>query len=1073
MVARFVKKRRKTGEREMRLGLRRALTLQYSTAMRPLSTFVSLAFCADFSFNVTAAQFKIGAHNFTLPDGFEIELVAGTNLVPRPIEADFDEFGRLYVTDSSGSNDKVEKQLAEKPHRVVRLEDADGDGRFDKSITFADKMMLPQGCLWFDGSLYVAAPPSIWKLTDTNSDGVADVRVEWFQGKTLTGCANDLHGPYAGPDGWIYWCKGAFAKQTYTLPNGKEFTTRASHIFRARPDGTGVEPVMTGGMDNPVGLAFTAEGERILSGTFFQNPEGGKRDGLIHALYGGVYGKPNDALEGHPRTGDLLPIMTHLGAAAPAGLMRYESDVFGKDFQNNLFVACFNMHKIVRCVMQPDGATYKTTDSDFLVSDNPDFHPTDVLEDADGSLIVVDTGGWYKLCCPTSQLHKPDVLGGIYRVSRKSATKINDPRGGEIKWSALNLSEQMALLSDSRPSVAAKAVALLAKQGNAAAQAIGTNRFPSKTGAQNALWALARNDSAAATEMLIKSGRALEHSSLRRIVAHALGQKRDAAGLPLLADWLNGDAPACRAAAEALGRLGDESFIPGLLNHAARVLSRPEGAEHETSPAGNDRALEHALTYALIELNRPNVTTNGLHHWNPFAKRVVLIALDQMPGSNLQVQQVVPLLGSTNQLLRGTALWIIARHPEWSAVTARWLSAWLNSGGYLPVQDDFATVLARGTRQPDVQQLLADMAGEPGSYETALTAMTRSRLDEIPAAWGAVISKALKSNFEGAQKLAIAAATAFASAKNQTNLTEPLQAFARDPTHSKQSRLDALAALPSNVAARDTDTFEFLRAGLSSANSVAERSVAAGVLARAKLNESQLLALAESAKEVGPIELPKLLGAFARATNENVGLTLVASLQKSKSLASLRAETVNPQLTNFPASVRQKADALLASLNTDAAQQKKHIDTLLASVKGGDIRRGQALFNSAKAACSACHAIGYLGGKVGPDLTRIGQIRNERDLLEAIVYPSASFVRSYEPMLVATKSGEEFSGVLRKDAAEEVVLATGPNTEQRLARAEIQDMRPGSVSTMPAGLAEQLTKEELADLLAFLRATRW
>src|SRR5687767_1533612 len=227
---------------------------------------LSLALCVA----THAAQFKIGAHNFTLPDGFEIELAGGTNLVPRPIEADFDEQGRLYVTDSSGSNDKIQKQLEDKPHRVVRLEDTDGDGRFDKSITFADKMMLPEGAMWLDGSLYVAAPPSIWKLTDTNSDGVADVRVEWFKGKTLTGCANDLHGPYAGLDGWIYWCKGAFAKQTYTLPNGKEFTTRASHIFRARPDGTGVEPVMTGGMDNPVGIAFLPSGEPILSGTFFQ-----------------------------------------------------------------------------------------------------------------------------------------------------------------------------------------------------------------------------------------------------------------------------------------------------------------------------------------------------------------------------------------------------------------------------------------------------------------------------------------------------------------------------------------------------------------------------------------------------------------------------------------------------------------------------------------------------------------------------------------------------------------------------------------------------------------------------------
>src|SRR5882672_1715263 len=228
-----------------------------------------------------AAQFKFPNQTLTVPDGFEVELISNPSLVDRPVSASFDELGRLYVTDSSGSNDKPDKQLAEKLHRIVRLEDSNGDGKFDQTIVFADKMMFPEGCLWFDGSLYVAAPPSIWKLTDTNCDGIADVREEWHQGKTLTGCANDLHGPFLGLDGWIYWCKGAFAEQRYELPNGKPFVSRAAHIFRSRPDHTGLEPVLTGGMDNPVAVAFTAEGERILCGTFFAPQEPGHRDGLI------------------------------------------------------------------------------------------------------------------------------------------------------------------------------------------------------------------------------------------------------------------------------------------------------------------------------------------------------------------------------------------------------------------------------------------------------------------------------------------------------------------------------------------------------------------------------------------------------------------------------------------------------------------------------------------------------------------------------------------------------------------------------------------------------------------------
>src|SRR5207248_2874901 len=92
---------------------------------------------------LTAAQFKFPTQTLTVPDGFEIELVAGPPLVNRPISASLDEEGRLYVTDSSGSNDKVEKQAVEKPHRVMRFEPADASGRFNKSAVLADHMMFP------------------------------------------------------------------------------------------------------------------------------------------------------------------------------------------------------------------------------------------------------------------------------------------------------------------------------------------------------------------------------------------------------------------------------------------------------------------------------------------------------------------------------------------------------------------------------------------------------------------------------------------------------------------------------------------------------------------------------------------------------------------------------------------------------------------------------------------------------------------------------------------------------------------------------------------------------------------
>src|SRR5207237_648801 len=135
-----------------------------------------------------------------------------------------------------------------------------------------------------------------------------------------------------------------------------------------------------------------------------------------------------------------------------------ESKAFGPDYQDNLFACLFNMHKVTRHVLVPEGATFKTHDEDFLVSDNLDFHPTDVKEDADGSLLVIDTGGWYKLCCPTSQFHRPEVLGAIYRVRRKGAPPVEDPRGLKLAWSTMAVSEMARLLDDPRTAVRRRAV---------------------------------------------------------------------------------------------------------------------------------------------------------------------------------------------------------------------------------------------------------------------------------------------------------------------------------------------------------------------------------------------------------------------------------------------------------------------------------------------------------------------------------------------------------------------------------------------------------------------------------------
>ncbi|MHC5542204.1 PVC-type heme-binding CxxCH protein, partial [Singulisphaera rosea] len=270
----------------------------------------------------------------------------------------------------------------------------------------------------------------------------------------------------------------------------------------------------------------------------------------------------------------------------------------------------------------------------------------------------------------------------------------------------------------------------------------------------------------------------------------------------------------------------------------------------------------------------------------------------------------------------------------------------------------------------------------------------------------------------------------------------------------------------------DAKVFDFLREQSEPEQSVAARGLAADVLSRATLKPEQLVALVDSIKTIGPLELDRILSSFERSTSDDLGFSLIDALKASRVRSTLRAEMLRPRFAKFGDAVRKESEAFYITLNVDAAKQKAKLESLVSSLQGGDIRRGQSVFNSAKAACVSCHSIGYIGGKVGPDLTRIGQIRTDRDLLEAIVYPSASFVRSYEPLVVATKEGKVVNGVSRKDAPDEIVLATGPTEEARIARDDIEEIRPGTVSVMPAGLDQQLSPEDLADLVAFLKACR-
>jgi putative heme-binding domain-containing protein len=994
----------------------------------------------------------------TVPAGFVVERVAGPPLVEHPYMATFDERGRLYVCDAAGLNLDAKHLLADPPNRIVRLEDSDGDGRFDTSTIFADKMTFPMGVLPHGGAVYSASAPSLWRLRDTKGAGAADLREELVSKFGFSGNAADIHGPFLGPDGRLYWTDGRHGHEI-RQPDGSVLKGLAARIFRCRPDGRDVEVVCGGGMDDPVEIAFTDEGEPLATvDILIGRPQ--RIDAIIHCIEGGVFPYA-EVIKEFKQTGDLLPALSQLGWVAPAGLMRLRGTALGAEYRGNLFSAQFNRHRVQRHVLERDGATFRASNEDFLVSTDTDFHPTDVLEDADGSLLVVDTGGWFRIGCPTSQIAKPEIKGAIYRVRRKDAARPADPRGLALTWDRMSTRELAGLLDDDRFAVRDRAVEALGTLGAAAvADLRQVLHGPASVEARrNAVWALTRIDGAEARGA-VRDTLADRDSSVRLVAAHSAGLLRDEEALAALLKLVVTDTavPVRRESATALGRLRRGAAVPALFDGLR---------------GGGDRFLEHALIYALIEIADREATAKGLHDPNPLVRRGALIALDQMDGGNLTREEVTPLLNTADPALQQTALAIMTARPGWAGETIGLLDGWLRQDKLDPRrQDALRGALVAFCKDKGVQDLVAralhrDETPTPTRL-LLLETLAQVPLEKLPAAWVAELGATLARPEDAVVRQDIAVLRA----AKVPDFDAGLVALARDRSRSADLRVAALTAAAPRLPKLEPSLFDFLLGRLDPDVPPLERLAAAQAVSQAPLDDAQLTALTRVIATAGGLELPHLLAAYAHNRNPAVGKELVAALERAPGASGMTPDVLRRTIESYPDEVGTAAGPLLKRLAVGTEQQSARLAELQPVLAGGDRGRGREVFYGKKATCSACHTVRGEGGHIGPDLSTIGAIRSGRDLLESIVFPNASFARGFEPYTVTTQGGKVYNGILARETADAISLYLADRSEVRIPRPDIDAIEPSRVSIMPQGLEAQVSRQELSDLLAFLQSLR-
>ena len=172
-----------------------------------------------------------------------------------------------------------------------------------------------------------------------------------------------------------------------------------------------------------------------------------------------------------------------------------------------------------------------------------------------------------------------------------------------------------------------------------------------------------------------------------------------------------------------------------------------------------------------------------------------------------------------------------------------------------------------------------------------------------------------------------------------------------------------------------------------------------------------------------------------------------------------------------PENTASEQTGLANNLNQPFEYSPDLVTTLIEEAKlYGDAGRGLMVFAAAKSACLSCHKIGMHGGKVGPDLTKIGTQRKPQQIIESVLWPKRHVLPEYTAYSIATEDGRTHSGYIIKEDSKQLVLhdPTQGSVHRTTILVEDIELRRKTGSLMPDNLTSAMSKQQKLDLLQCL-----